>query len=125
MNARRFNGSNCISSPSQGLRAAYRIGEDRVSSLLRCEISTPPRAATGHSRHSRYPGVSGSPRKQTFVRVAARGLTRVGDLEHVALRWPQPMVPAASQCRRDAPRLVARELVHHFAPAVLVLEIDV
>jgi hypothetical protein len=64
MNSRLFNRSNCIRWPNQ-LRAGYRIGEERVSTLLHCEILTWLTSELGHSRHSRHPGVSGLPRERS------------------------------------------------------------
>jgi len=48
-----------LTAPARDFAAAYRIGQDRVRGLLRCEISAP---AEGHSRRfKREVGMTASP----------------------------------------------------------------
>jgi hypothetical protein len=40
-------------------------GDDK-SGVVQCKISAEPVSVVGHSRHSRHPGMSGSPQERTF-----------------------------------------------------------
>src|SRR5262249_7969118 len=53
--------------PAPSMPATERIAHlDGDRRLPHCGISIPAMTAPGHSRHSRYPGVSGSPQERTF-----------------------------------------------------------
>jgi hypothetical protein len=49
--------------PSLPICASGRAVCSRIERLLRCRISTRFMTGPGHSRHSRYTGVSGSPQE--------------------------------------------------------------
>jgi hypothetical protein len=58
--------------PQQGSETSYRIGEDGVSGLLRCGISTLLMIATGHFRQiNPLPTLSGCPLRSDRVRTFA------------------------------------------------------
>src|SRR5215472_4779803 len=66
--------------------------------VLHCEISTRLTAGMGHSRHSRYPGVSGLPRERSYrsgttlrLLSSARGLGR--RTEPMSVSDDKPKIP--------------------------------
>jgi len=54
----------------QNIHTLYKIADmhwfHAIMRSLHCGISILPLSASGHSRHSRYPCVSGSPQERTF-----------------------------------------------------------